>query len=331
MVGGVNTDAIDNSAGVDCSDNEVNIKILLAGAIESGELKASGRVKLLEKMTDDVSRLVLRHNYDQTGALSLAQMYAREEHHGYGRFMETLEAAGKLDRDVEGLPSAAEMQNIGDKGGQLSRPEIAVLNAYAKIVLFDDLVDTDVADDPFFDRMLREYFPKAVQGFDKAMVNHRLRREIIISRLCNQIVDVGGPIFMSRLSEQTNGSAGEIAKAFTIAYEVMQIDKIRSAINALDNKISAEAQLSLQAEISTVLQRVIGWLVRRGETGSIDMRIARRTDGLTHVDEGWVNVLSNYDSRRVGSRIGRFIRSGIPEELAADVSLLRAREHQGLM
>ena len=323
--GRINTDAIDNSAGVDCSDNEVNIKILLSGAIESGELKADARVKLLERMTDDVSALVLRHNYDQTGALSLAQMYAHEEHHGYARFMETLEEAGRLDRDVEGLPSASEMQNIGDKGGQLSRPEIAVLNAYAKIVLFDDLVDTDVADDPFFETMLREYFPKAAQGFNIALEGHRLRREIIISRLCNKIVDVGGPIFMSRLSEQTNGSAGEIAKAFTIAYEVLQVDKIRNAINALDNKISAKAQLSLQAEISTVLQRVIGWLVRRGETGSIAMRIARRTDGLSHVDEGWVNVLSVYDSRRVASRIGRFIRSGIPEELAADVSLLRAR------
>jgi len=323
--GRINTDAIDNSAGVDCSDNEVNIKILLAGAIECGELKSSARVKLLEKMTDDVSTLVLRHNYDQTGALSLAQMYAREEHHAYGRFMETLELAGKLDRDVEGLPSATEMQNIGEKGGQLSRPEIAVLNAYAKIVLFDDLVDTDVADDPFFEKMFRDYFPKAVHGFGKALGRHRLRREIIISRLCNKIVDVGGPIFMSRLSEQTNGSAGEIAKAFTIAYEVLQIKNMRTAINALDNKISAEAQLSLQAEISTVLQRVIGWLVRRGETGSIAMRIARRTDGLSHVDEGWVNVLSSYDSRRVATRIGRFIRSGIPEDLAADVSLLRAR------
>jgi len=323
--GRINTDAIDNSAGVDCSDNEVNIKILLTGAIESGELKSSARVKLLEKMTDDVSALVLRHNYDQTGALSLAQMYAREEHHAYGRFMETLEEAGKLDRDVEGLPSATEMQNIGDKGGQLSRPEIAVLNAYAKIVLFDDLLGTDIAEDPFYEQMFRDYFPKAVQGFDKALAGHRLRCEIIISRLCNKIVDVGGPIFMSRLSEQTNGSACEIAKAFTIAYEVLQIENMREAINALDNKISAEAQLSLQAEISTVLQRVIGWLVRRGETGSIAMRIARRTDGLSHVDEGWVNVLSSYDSRRVASRIGRFIRSGIPEDLAADVSLLRAR------
>ncbi len=323
--GRINTDAIDNSAGVDCSDNEVNIKILLAGAIECGELKTGDRIKLLETMTDDVSKLVLRHNYDQTGALSLAQMYAREEHHAYGRFMEELEALDKLDRDVEGLPSSAEMLKIGEKSGSLTRPEIAVLNAYAKIVLFDDLASTDVAEDPFYEQMFRDYFPKAVQGFDKALANHRLKNEIIISRLCNNIVDVGGPIFMSRLSEQTNGSVGEIAKAFTIAYEVLQIDNMRNAINDLDNKISAEAQLTLQAEISTVLQRVIGWLVRRGETGSIAMRIARRTNGLSHVDEGWVDVLSSYDNRRVASRIGRFIRAGIPEDLAADVSLLRAR------
>jgi len=323
--GRVNTDAIDNSAGVDCSDNEVNIKILLSAAIESGELEAGERVKLLESMTDDVSALVLQHNYDQTGALSLAHAYAREEHHSYERFMASLETQGRLDRTVEGLPSASEMQIIGEKGGRLTRPELAVLNAYAKIVLFDDLITTDVADDPFFGTMLREYFPRAVQGFGTALKRHRLRREIIISRLCNRIVDVGGPVFMSALSEQTNGSPGEIAKAFTIAYEVLQIDKIRNSINDLDNKISAEAQLSLQAEISAVLQRVIGWLVRRGENGTIDMRIARRTDGLSHVDEGWVDVLSSYDSRRVAARIGRFIRANIPEALAADVSLLRAR------
>ncbi len=323
--GRVNTDAIDNSAGVDCSDNEVNIKILLSGAIESGELQKSERVKLLETMTEDVSALVLQHNYDQTGALSLAHMYAREDHHAYERFMESVEAQDRLDRDIEGLPSPSDMQMIAENGGRLTRPELAVLNAYAKIVLFDDLIETDVADDPFFGTMLREYFPTAVQSFGTALKRHRLRREIIISRLCNRMVDVGGPVFMSTLSEPTNGSPGEIAKAFTIAYEVLQIGAIRTAINDLDNKISAEAQLSLQAEISTVLQRVIGWLVRRGESGSIDMRIARRTDGLAHVDEGWIDVLSSYDSRRVAARIGRFIRSGIPEALAADVSLLRAR------
>ncbi|PHR92163.1 MAG: glutamate dehydrogenase [Robiginitomaculum sp.] len=322
--GRINTDAIDNSAGVDCSDNEVNIKILLSGAIESGELPAAKRVKLLESMTDDVSNLVLKHNYDQTGALSLAEMNAVDEHHTYIRFMEALEAEGRLDRVVEGLPSVAEMQKLSEQGGQLVRPEIAVLNAYAKIKLFDDLMDTDIADDPFYERTLLAYFPEAVHGFKKALAGHRLRREIIVSRLCNQIVDVGGPIFMSRLEEQTNASAGEIGKAFTVAYEVLQIEKIREAINALDNKLSARAQLNLHEEISIVLQRVIGWLVRRGENEPISARIAKRTNGLKHVDETWIDVLSTYDSRRVSARIGRYIRAGIPQDLAQDVALLRS-------
>ncbi|PHR60373.1 MAG: glutamate dehydrogenase [Robiginitomaculum sp.] len=322
--GRINTDAIDNSAGVDCSDNEVNIKILLSGAIESGELKEKGRVKLLESMTDDVSALVLAHNYDQTGAISLAEMNAVDDHHAYVRFMEGLEAEGRLDRDVEGLPSVAEMQILASTGGALSRPEISVLNAYAKIKLFDDLIDTDVADDLFYEDTLLNYFPKAVHGFEKALKSHRLRREIIISRLCNQIVDVGGPVFMARLEEQTNGTADDIGKAFSVAYEVLQIGEIRKAINSLDNKISAQAQLSLHEEISIVLQRVIGWLVRRGETESISARIARRVDGLKNVDETWIDVLSNYDSRRVSARIGRFVRLGIPEDLARDVALLRS-------
>ena len=322
--GRVNTDAIDNSAGVDCSDNEVNIKILLSAAIENGELKQGGRVKLLESMTDDVSRLVLQHNYDQTGALSLAEKGASFEHFSYARFMNGLEEEGRLDREVEDLPSAVEMQTIGDKNGCLTRPEIAVLNAYAKIKLFDDLIVTDTADDPYYEQTLLAYFPKAVQGFEKSLAGHRLRREIIISRLCNQIVDVGGTVFMSKLTEQTNGNVGEIAKAFTVAFDVLQIGKIRAAINALDNKISAQAQLSLHEEISVVLQRVIGWLVRRGESGTISQRIAQRTDGLKSVDEGWIDVLSSYDSRRARARIGRFIRDGIPVDLARDVALLRA-------
>ncbi|MBL4870035.1 MAG: NAD-glutamate dehydrogenase, partial [Robiginitomaculum sp.] len=316
--------AIDNSAGVDCSDNEVNIKILLSAAIESGELKPDNRVKLLAGMTEDVSKLVLQHNYDQTGALSMAEKGAKDDHHAYSRFMEELEKEGRLDRVVEGLPSVAEMQIIGKNDGQLCRPEIAVLNAYAKIKLFDDLMETDIADDPYYAQSLVNYFPKAVQGFGKALKRHRLRREIIVSRLCNQIVDVGGPLFMSRVAEQTNAGVGDIGKAFSVAYDVLQIGNIRTAIDALDNKINAKAQLSLHEEISIVLQRVIGWLVRRGENAPIAERIAMRTEGLKNVDESWIDVLSTYDKRRVAARIGRFIRSGIPQSLAQDVALLRS-------
>lgn len=323
--GRVNTDAIDNSAGVDCSDNEVNIKILIDSAISNGELKANRRTALLSKMTDDVADLVLQHNYDQTRAISLAQMHAIEDHDAYSRFMNDLEAKGQLDREVENLPSSAEMQGRKDKGQGLVRPEIAVLNAYAKLVLYNDLVQTDVAKDKYYDTALQNYFPKALHGFKKSMKNHRLRNEIISSRLCNQIIDIGGPLFMERLKEQTNASVKEIAAAFSVACHVLKTEDLRGSISKLDNKVDAKAQLTLHHEIEIVLQRVIGWLIRRKDKGSIADRIQKRSEDMKQVDETWIGVLSTYDSRRAKARIGGFVRAGIPLELAQDVALLRAR------
>lgn len=323
--GRVNTDAIDNSAGVDCSDNEVNIKILIDSAIANGELKANRRASLLSKMTEDVSALVLQHNYDQTLALSLAEMQAHEDHSAFGRFMDDLEAKGRLDRDVENLPSTAEMQKREDKSQGLTRPEIAVLNAYAKLNLFNELVETDIAKDKYYDQVLQDYFPKALHGFEKSMKNHRLRNEIITSRLCNQIVDTAGPLFMERLKEQTNANVLDIAKAFTVARDVLQVDEMRASIAKLDNNVDAKAQLSLHHEIELVLQRVIGWLIRHSEKGTITQRILKRSEEMKQVDETWISVLSTYDSRRVKARIGGFVRAGIPLELAQTVALLRAR------
>lgn len=323
--GRVNTDAIDNSAGVDCSDNEVNIKILIDSAIANGELKANRRTALLSKMTDDVADLVLQHNYDQTGALSLAEMHAVEDLDAYGRFMDDLGAKGQLNREVENLPSSSEMQRRKDKKQGLSRPELAVLNAYAKLNLFNDLTKTDIAKDKFYDKTLQDYFPKALHGFTKSLKNHRLRSEIIASRLCNQIIDVGGPLFMERLKEQTNSNVQEIAAAFSVAFEVLKVDELRAAISELDNKVDATAQLTLHHEIEQVLQRVIGWLLRRNDKGTILERIQKRTKDMKQVDESWISVLSTYDSRRAKARIGGFVRAGVPVELAQDVALLRAR------
>ncbi len=323
--GRINTDAIDNSAGVDCSDNEVNIKILLSAAIETGELKADKRVKLLESMTDNVAELVLQHNYDQTGSLSLAEARAISEIHTYARFMTSLEDAGLLDRTIEGLPSDAEINARADEDRGLTRPEIAVLNAYAKIVLFDDLMASDLAKDPYFDGMLRAYFPKKVQGFEKAMHAHRLHNEIVMSRTANLLVDVGGALFMYQASEQTNASPAEIARAFIIAYEVLGIAQICEQIAALDNQVSASAQTALQEEIAYVLNRLISWLVRRAEPGTINDGIAKRAKYLANVDESWVEVLSSFDNRRVVARIGHYQRAGIPKELSQRVSLLRTQ------
>ena len=323
--GRINTDAIDNSAGVDSSDNEVNIKILLRGAIEAGELKAAKRDALLAKMTDDVAALVLQHNYDQTGALSLAQSLALEDHNSYERFMVNLEKAGRLDRKVEGLPSTELMLALQADHKGLTRPELAVILAYSKIVLFDDLIKTDVADDPHMDHVLDDYFPKDLGKFDTAMAGHRLRREIIVSRLVNKIVDVCGPLFVMRLTEQTQASVADIAKGFVVAYEALLIGEMRNEIEGLDNIIDANSQIQLHEEIALVMQRVVAWMVRRNEAGTLGERINKRKQPLTHVDSGWLDFLSPYDSRRVEARIKRFVKGGVPEDLAADVSLLRSR------
>jgi glutamate dehydrogenase len=323
--GRINTDAIDNSAGVDSSDNEVNIKILLGAAIEHGELKREARDDLLASMTDEVADLVLAHNYDQTGALSVAQMRATLDHDAYERLMVSLTAKGVLNRRVEGLPGTEAMQAIASSNRGLTRPELSVLLAYAKNSLFDDLIQTDVADDPFMADALKAYFPTALHGFEKALENHRLRREIIVSRLTNLMIDVCGPVFTLRLQEQTQGSVDKIAKAFVVAFETLNIADLRDNIAALDNKVEAQAQLRLHNEISNVLQRVVAWLVRHNETESIADRVAKRSQLSGLIDNAWLELLSPYDQMRAEKRIRTYTKLGISKDLATDVALLKSR------
>jgi len=323
--GRINTDAIDNSAGVDSSDNEVNIKILLGGAIEKGSLKAGARNALLAKMTDDVAALVLQHNYDQTGALSLSEARSRIDHNAYERFMLSLEKKGLLNRSVEGLPISETMQAIAANKKGLTRPDISVLMAYSKNTLFNDVIKTDIAEDPYLNQTLIDYFPKALHKFKAAMDGHRLKREIITSRLINRIVDVGGPLFMMRLQEQTQGTIADIAKSFVVAYDTLDVHRLRGQIAALDNKVDAGAQIELHNEIGRVMQRVVAWMVRRGEDGAIKDRIARRAQLKKLVDTTWLDFLSTYDRKRAQSRIKAYEKSGIPAALAMDVALLRSR------
>lgn len=323
--GRINTDAIDNSAGVDSSDNEVNIKILLGAAIEQGELKKADRDDLLASMTDEVAELVLAHNYDQTGAISVAEMRARLDHDAYERLMTSLSAKGVLNRGVEGLPEKEGMEALAASNLSLTRPEISVLFAYAKNRLFDELIKTDVADDPYMSTALKSYFPQPLHGFEKALQSHRLRREIVISRLANLIVDVGGPVFTLRLQEQTQGSIEQIAKSFVVAFETLKVADLRREISCLDNKVDSEAQKRLHDEIATVLLRVVAWLVRQNETSSILERVDKRSQLSGLIDKTWLNLLSPYDRMRAEKRVKSYIKLGIPKDLSTDVALLKSR------
>ena len=213
--GRIDTDAIDNSAGVDTSDHEVNIKILTGMLERTGELTRKRRDTLLTSMTDDVASHVLAHNYDQTLALSLMEMDAMGELQPYAQFMAELESQGRLDRTVEGLPDSAGIAERAQTGRGLTRPELAVLLAYGKLELKREIVATEAVDDPFFERLLEDYFPKAMRKWAEPMRRHRLRRDIIATVVANDVINRCGPSFPTRLMP----AAGAGAQAFLAGYE----------------------------------------------------------------------------------------------------------------
>ncbi len=242
----LNTDAIDNSAGVNTSDVEVNIKIALATPERDGRLSPESRNALLSGMTEAVADLVLRNNQLQTLALSLAQRSAAAETGFASRLMQTLEADGRLDRGVEFLPSDATLAERAQGGEGLTRPELAVLLAYAKLSLKDALLDSAVPDDPYLARELERSFPPVlVARYPDAVQGHRLRREIIATSLANAIVNRGGPTIVSRLADETGAEAPAIAAAYAVTRDAFGLVDLNKAVDALDGTISGDQQLAL--------------------------------------------------------------------------------------
>ena len=322
-------DFIDNSAGVDSSDHEVNIKILLRPMVRNGDMTREDRDKLLESMTDDVARHVLRHNYDQTLALSMAVHTAVADLDAHERFMLRLEELGQLDREVEVLPSSEGVRALKARGQGLTRSELAVLNSYAKITLFDQLVASDVPDDPHFKSMLTNYFPAALHKFSDAMEGHRLKREIVSTVLANQMINLGGPTFVHRAIDSTTASVPAIARAFEAGREIFGFDEMTRAINALDNEAPAGVQISLHEEIIRLLRRQTYWLVRRGRNqagpaaNSITDVVESYRPGVQNLRSMVHEIISEHERRGVRTRKKAFIDAGAPADLAQAVAELR--------
>jgi len=323
--GRINTDAIDNSAGVDSSDHEVNIKILTGAAEAAGKLNRPARDALLRSMTEEVAAKVLVHNYDQTLALSLMESVAAEDLDSQARFMTELEAAGKLDRAVEGLPGPTEIAERATAKRGLTRPELAVLLAYGKLTLFEDVVGSAAPDDPYFETVLRRYFPEPLGRFEEEMKKHRLRREIISTVLSNEIVNMAGPTFAPRLRQSAGCDTGALVVAFEAARRIFRLDQAWDAVSALDLQIPAAAQTALYLEISRVLRRQTFWLARgAGRTaptveGMIDAYLAP-ADALQALG---AEPLSDFEREGVERRAARFVSLGAPEGLAREVAVLR--------
>ena len=259
----LNTDAIDNSAGVNTSDVEVNIKIALSAPVRSGALTLEARNTLLAEMTDEVARLVLRNNYQQTLALSLAQRRALEDLGFQQRLMQTLEMRGQLDRAVEFLPDEMTIAERRKRNLALTRPELAVLLAYAKLTLYNELLDSAVPDDPYLGRELGRYFPKEMsERYGDALHEHRLRREIIATQLTNSMINRGGATLIVRIADQTGAAPASIAAAFAAVRHSYEMVALNSEIDGLDNKVSGKTQLDLYGMVQDLLLDRLVWALR---------------------------------------------------------------------
>ncbi|WP_420969097.1 NAD-glutamate dehydrogenase [Bradyrhizobium sp. B120] len=304
----LNTDAIDNSAGVNTSDVEVNIKIALARLEREGRLSPADRNSLLAAMTDEVGTLVLRNNYLQSLALSLAERKGVAETGFLTRLMQSLEQRDLLSRAVEFLPDDAALTERTRRGQSLARPELAVLLAYAKLTLYDDLLVTSVPDDPYLARELSQYFPREVQDkYPRAVESHRLRREIIATSLANAVINRGGPACVVRLIDETDADIPTIVMAHVAVDECYGLKWLSDAIDALDTCIDGRVQLSLYASVQDLLLSRMVWYVR-----NVDFK-----DGLETV------------VARFGPAI-RQIVAGLDTALPPDLQAARAKRRQDL-
>jgi len=264
--GRLNTDAIDNSAGVDCSDHEVNIKILLSKPMAEGALALAARDELLVSMTDEVGRLVLRDNYFQTACLSVSSLIAPAVLDRQWRFMKALEKIGKLDRAVEFLPDDETLAERQSAGEGLTRPEMAVLLAYAKIALYEALLNSDLPDDPYLAVDLLRYFPKILQErYRDAALAHRLRREIVATHTTNSIINRAGITLIHEVEGETGAAAADIARGYILGRDAFDLRAIWKGIEAHDGKVPAERQLKAQLEVGRFAKRATKWFLQNAE------------------------------------------------------------------
>ena len=312
--GKINTDAIDNSAGVSCSDHEVNIKILLRAA----DLGLEPRNKLLTEMTDEVAALVLRDNYFQTQSLSVSGTLAPSLLDPQERFIRSLEKAGRLNRAIEYLPDDEEFAARRAAKLGLTSPERAVLLAYSKIALNEALIDSDVPDDPFISTALERYFPVPLRGRFKAAIRaHPLRREIIATHVTNSMINRVGSTFVHRMQEETGASAADVVRAYLIVREVFGFVELWRAIEALDYKVPDRIQTAIIIDSGRLIVRGTLWFLRnRAHLADLTRSIGRFSAGAKRVAALLPEMLSNSEQTTFTAAAGRLEKEGVPSELA---------------
>ncbi|MBB1466950.1 NAD-glutamate dehydrogenase [Pseudoalteromonas sp. SG41-5] len=319
--GRVNTDFIDNVGGVACSDNEVNIKILLNGLVTAGDLTRKQRDELLYSMTDEVAQLVLKDCYRQTHTLSITQSKGSSTLKEKVRFIHALEKDGKLNRAIEFIPSDEELAERAAAGKDLTRPELSVLVSYAKMVLKESLVTDDITENPYYRQLLVKSFPLPLrEKFNTAMDNHPLRKEIIATKLANNIVNDMGLNFMVRMHEETGANEAEIALCYSVASEVFQMRDTWSAIVDLDNKIPAAVQTEMLYQLRRTVRRATRWFLRhRNKAQNIEQTIAFFAPTFADLSANLTNYMVEKESERLSAAADKLIESAVPAELATRI------------
>ncbi len=321
----INTDAIDNSAGVNTSDLEVNIKVALSPLQASGLLDGASRNVFLASLTDEVGRLVLRNNYLQTLSLSLAERRGAADLGYLSRLMQVLERKGRLDRAVEFLPDDVALTLRVRQAEGLTRPELAVLCAYAKLALYDALLESWVPDDPYVSRELEQYFPAHLrERFPDAVAGHRLRREIVCTQLANTVVNHGGPAIVARLAEETGADAATITAAYVVARDVYALVGLNDAIDKLDGTIGGMLQLRLYAEVQDILTDRVAWFVRNVDfSEGLEQLVARYQNGVAAIAHVLSDLVTSDGRARMEARATEMERDGVPSELSSKLAALR--------
>ena len=317
--GRLNTDFIDNSGGVDCSDHEVNMKILLNRAVAMGDLTGKQRNIMLEEMTDDVASLVLKNNYRQTQAISIASEDAATRLEEYRRLMNTFESEGKLNRALEFLPDDETLseRKLAKKG--LTRPELSVLISYVKGDLKQVLIDSNLPDNPLLAGEMYKVFPRDLtKRFSKELGEHQLRREIIATQIANDMVNHMGITFVERLNQSTGADAASIALAWIIARDVFRIDSWWDKIEALDFHVSADLQMELMQDLMRLMRRAVRWLLRnRRAELNIQSHMERFADSVWAITSGLPEYLGDQARASWEKRNDQLMAAGLPKELAS--------------
>ncbi len=321
--GRINTDFIDNSAGVATSDREVNIKILLTKPVKSGNISLTARNKLLASMTDEVAFLVLRDNYRQTQALTVAESRAAELLPVHAQSIRFLEKSGLLNRAIEYMPDDPEIAERQRIGRGLTRPELAILLSYAKIWLYEKLLASDLPDDPFLRNDLLYYFPENLKKkFEDGIRHHQLCREIVSTRLTNSLINRVGSHFVFTVADQTGKGVADIARAYHLARAAFDLHPLWKDIESLDNKAPAAMQTAMLLTINRMMDYVVPWFLNQNEVPKkLEPAIARFRDGIRKLSSWFANnpTALGESSRKMETEL---IGNGVPAMLAQRIAIM---------